>query len=407
MQLRRRVLFALTLTAPTLALASAVAVRAYADVEAASRVTVFRETSAQNAGVSVIHPQTDVSANLGGAQLAAGYDLDIVSGASPRVFGGVDAVTAATKFSDVRQTARASMGWNVADVGLSAGYSYGWESDYLSHTMQVAARGDFLEKNFTLGLAYTRNFDSVCDANNSLAQDRLSRRALTSSDRCFESGQTETTTRSVDINTFEPSLTWTATPRLLLNAGATLQILDGFQSNPYRRVLVGSQGRTPQESVPEKRQRYALFARANYAIPAFRAAFALTGRAYRDSWDLFAATGDLWFHKYIMDGLLLGLHGRYHRQTGAVFYRSAPNYEILGPPGQYWTGDRELAPMGTLTGGFKLSYIRSRRQKPDAWLEELEISMKMEAMFYDLSQGAPNSDRTAALIAQLGLSARF
>lgn len=378
-----------------------------ADVQAGTRITLFREPSSTNAGISVIHPQTDVSADLGGASLAAGYEVDIVSGASPRVFGGVDAVSGATRFSDLRQTARASLGWNVADVGLSGGYSYGWENDYLSHTAQVAARGDFLEKNFALGLAYTRNFDSVCDANNAGAQDRLSRQALSSSTRCFEAGQTETQTRSLDIHTFEPSLTWTATPRLLLQGGATLQILDGFQSNPYRRVLVGTQGRTPQESMPEDRQRYALFARANYAIPSLRGALALTGRAYRDSWDLWAATADAWFHKYIMDGLLIGIHGRYHQQTGAVFYRSAPALETLGAPGKYWTGDRELAPMGTLLGGLKLSYIRSRRQKPDAWLDELEISLKMEGMFYNLSKDAPNADRTQALIAQGGLTARF
>ena len=407
MQLKRQALKAVMLSLPALSVLAMFALRAYADVQAASRVTVFREPSADNAGVSVIHPQTDVSADLGGASLAAGYDLDIVSGASPRVFGGVDAVTAATKFSDVRQTARATVGWNVSDVGLSAGYSYGWESDYLSHTMQVAARGDFLDKNFTLGLSYTRNFDSVCDANNKLAQDRLSRQALTSSKQCFNRGQTETMTRSVDINTFEPSLTWTATPLLLLQAGATLQVLDGFQSNPYRRVLVGSQGRTPQESVPETRQRYAVFARANYAIPGIRSALAVTARAYRDSWDVLAATGDAWFHSYITQGLLLGLHGRYHRQTGAVFYRSAPAYETRGPAGQYWTGDRELAPLGTVMGGLKLSYIRSRRQKPDAWLEELELSAKMEGMFYNLSQDAPNSDRNMALVGQLGASARF
>lgn len=379
----------------------------HADVQGASRLTLFREPASQSEGITVIHPQTDVSATLGGASLAAGYEVDIVSGATPRVFGGVDAVSAATRFSDLRQTVKSSLGWNVSDVGLLAGYSYGWESDYLSHTLQVAARGDFLEKNFTLGLAYTRNFDTVCDANNGLAQGVLALRALGSSARCFEGGQTETVKRDLDIHTLEPSLTWTATPRLLLQLGVSLQLLEGFQSNPYRQVLVGSQGRTPQERVPAQRQRYALFGRAHYALPALRAAVALHGRAYRDSWDLLAATADLWIHKYLMEGLLLGLHGRYHRQTGAVFYRSAADYERLGPAGSYWTGDRELSPFGTLSSGLKLTYIRSRQQRPEAWLDTLEVSMKFEGMFYQLEEGAPNRDRTKALVAQLGVLARF
>ena len=58
------------------------------------------------------------------------------------------------------------------------------------------------------------------------------------------------------------------TPRLVLQGGGTIQILDGFQSNPYRRVLVGSQRRTPQEHEPTYRQRYAVFARGAYALPA-------------------------------------------------------------------------------------------------------------------------------------------
>jgi len=378
-----------------------------ADVEAATRLTVFREPGKKNAGITVLHPQTDVSAQYAGASIAAGYELDSVSGATARVFGGVDAVTSATRFSDLRQAAKASVGWNVADVGLQAGYSYGWESDYVSHTMQVAARGDFLEKNFTLGLSYTRNFDSVCDANNNLAQGALDRKSLTSSDRCFQNNQTETLTRSVDIHTFEPVLSWTATPKLLLQFGATLQLLDGFQSNPYRRVLVGTQGRTPQEHVPQQRQRYALFTRANYAVPAMRGAFSLNGRVYRDSWDVLAATGDAWFTTYLADALLFGVHGRYHKQTGAVFYRSAPDLENLGSAGSYWTGDRELSPLGTITTGIKISYLRTRRQKPDAWLDELEVNMKADGMFYRAEKFSPNDDRKLALIIQAGVMARF
>ena len=61
-------------------------------------------------------------------------------------------------------------------------------------------------------------------------------------------------------------------PLLLLQLGGTLQILDGFQSNPYRAVSLGPEGREPQERLPQHRQRYALFVRAHQAIVPLRAA---------------------------------------------------------------------------------------------------------------------------------------
>ena len=56
-----------------------------AEVEAAQRVTLFQEPSSAsgNAGITVIHPQTDVSATLASTvNLAVGYAVDIVSGAN-------------------------------------------------------------------------------------------------------------------------------------------------------------------------------------------------------------------------------------------------------------------------------------------------------------------------------------
>lgn len=384
--------------------------QARADVEASSRVTFFREPSTRNGGISVVHPQTDVSAGLGAFRIGAGYEVDFVSGATPRLFGpsdGPDAVTGATQFSDQRQAARASLGWATQTVGLTGAYSYGWENDYRSHTVTAAARSDFLERNFTLGLAYTRNFDSVCDNNNATAQGPLDLKTLASSARCFQQGQTEVVTEKLSIDTFEPSLVWTVTPRLLLQGGVTLQILDGFQSNPYRAVLIGSQGRAPQEHLPTLRQRYAGFVRAHYAVPAVRGSIAVMGRVYRDTWDVQAATGEVILQKYLASSILVAARGRYHTQSASSFALTGREYQTKGPPGAYWTGDRELGAMRTVLGGLKLSYLRKRDERPDAFFDEIELSVKAEGLFYRVDPGAPNADRNAALLFQGGLSARF
>jgi hypothetical protein len=378
------------------------------ETSAAQHLTVFREPSSTNDGVTVIHPQTDVDTMLGSAvKLAAGYSVDIVTGATPVIFG-VDAVSSATKFSDTRQQVRGSVTYTRPVADVTVGYSYGWEHDYQSHSVTVATRSDFAEHAFTLGLSFTHNFDRVCDRNNAAAVGNpLERLALVKSDHCFQ-GDPQIVTRHLDIDSLEPSLTWAVTPRLLLQGGGTVQILDGFQSNPYRRVELGSAGRTPQESLPDLRQRFAVFGRAAYAIPALRASLQGMARVYRDTWALQAYSAELDFHEYLTRFLILTALARIHSQVGAVFYRDAEGYRLTGPVGQYWTGDRELSTMqNTLLGG-KVAYLRLPEGDARTFFNEIELSAKFEGLFYQLASAlAPNADRRRAYIGQLALSLRF
>jgi Protein of unknown function (DUF3570) len=381
-----------------------------AEVEAAQRITLFQEPSSTkgNDGVTVIHPQTDVSATLGSTLgLAAGYSVDIVSGASPRVFG-VDAVTAATKFSDTRHQVRGAVTYTRPTADVTLGYSYGWESDYKSSALTVTTRSDVMDHIFTLGFAYTHNFDDVCDQNNQAAAGSpLARLALVSSQDCFK-GTAEIVTRRLNIDSLEPSVTWAATPRLLIQAGGTVQILDGFQANPYRQVELGSAGRTPQESLPNFRQRFALFGRAAYAFPRIRASLQAMLRVYRDTWAVEAATGELVANQYLARFLLLSLRGRMHAQRGASFYQDALGYRLFGPNSQYWTGDRELSPMRNFLVGGKLAYLQIPETQGNSFFNEIEVAVKWEGLFYQLdSLLAPNADRKLALIWQVALSLRF
>jgi Protein of unknown function (DUF3570) len=387
--------------------------RAFANTEAASRVTLFREPSTNNSGVTVVHPQVDASAAVGSTfNLIAGYQVDIVTGATPATFGpssGIDAVTAATKFSDVRQEVKGGFDFSRPSSGLAASYSYGWESDYKSHAISVNTHSDLLDHNFTLGVGYTHNFDRVCDNNNAAAGGEiLLLQPLSNSDHCFQSNQPDVVTHHLSIDTFEPSLTWTATPRLVTQGGSTIQILDGFQSNPYRRVLVGSQHRTPQEHMPNFRQRYAVFFRAAYALPDARASLTGGVRFYRDSWALMATSAEGSYNQYLGQSVLLTLRGRYHQQTGASFYRTSRDYQTKGTAGQYWTGDRELSPMSNYLASLKTAYLRRPGQERSAWFSEIEVSAKIEALFYRLeSPDAPNYDRKVAYIGQGSFALRF
>jgi hypothetical protein len=412
LQLRKRHRFRLAVLA-AFAASTALVPRARATQDAQARLTLFREPSSQNDGIKVIHPQVDVGTTLGpDFRFGVGYEVDIVSGATPAVFGprtgGVDVVTQATKFSDTRHQVTAALSYLRPTSSWSFGYSYGTESDYHSNSVTGSAATDLLDHNFTLGLSYTHNWDSVCDANNDNIGDQLlDLKPLTSSAQCFTSA-TGISTQKLSIDTFQPSLSWTATPKLLLQIGSTIQILDGFQSNPYRSVLVGMQHRTPQEHEPIYRQRYAVYGRAVYALPAVHGSGLIMGRYYQDSWAIQAVTGEAQLNKYFGPFLLVTLRGRYHQQTGASFYRTGREYLELGPGGKYWTGDRELSPMSNYLTGGKVAWIMKPGQERSTWYVEMEVSAKYELLLYHLaSPDAPNADRTYAHIAQGAFAIRF
>ena len=131
-------------------------------------------------------------------------------------------------------------------------------------------------------------------------------------------------------------------------------------------------------------------------------------RLYEDSWALQAVTGDLVVNKYLSSVMLLTLRGHYHLQSGASFYRNADEYRILGPAGQYWTGDRELSPMSNYLVGGRMAFLRRPQQERSSWFAEMEADVKYELLVYHVdSASAPNADRPYAHILQGSFSLRF
>ena len=197
------------------------------------------------------------------------------------------------------------------------------------------------------------------------------------------------------------------TPRLVVQGGTTIQILDGFQSNPYRAVQFGSQRHAPQERHPQFRQRYSAFFRAAYAFPEARASTLGMLRFYEDSWAVRAVTADVMGTKYLGQSILVSIRGHYHLQSGASFYRNSTDLRILGPTGEYWTGDRELSPMGNYLVGGKFAYLRRPGREKSSWFVEMELNAKYELLIYRLSPDCPNADRPFAHIVQGAFSMRF
>jgi hypothetical protein len=355
-------------------------------------------------GLTVIHPQAGVSTGGEHVKVDLGYSADVVSGATATVYS-VDAVSSATTFSDVRHegTVGLSLGNDHSRLGLSS--TVGVERDYTSLAIGGSASTELPGRNTALVLSYAHSFDAVCDKDNAMATP-LERRALTGADACakqrgiFGKDTPGTTVwQDLSIDTAQATLTQNLSPTMNLQLSTFGQLLDGMQSNPYRRVLVGSV--SPQEYIPSVRARAALTVRLNKYLEPLRAAAYVSARGYSDTWGVSAGTLEVAWSQYAGDSLLLRFHGRLHQQSAATFFKDAFFYETESTAGAYFTGDRELSPVRNAVLGASLSILSSADLDDDGNLKKVlgafdrfDVTLKGDA--YLLSE-TPADDINANL----------
>jgi hypothetical protein len=325
--------------------------------ELAPRVTVFLEPSSSSK-LMVVNPSAELSVTpTDWLELHAGYEADIVSGATESLKGGrlspVDIVSSATDFKDTRHQFSAGFGLTRDATKLSATYSRGMESDYRSNAFSVTAGTSFLQKNTELTLAYGRGFDEVCTTAYAASDSPSVKTALDSSEGCFKNGENRAT-RDVALDNFQSGWTQTWTPVFATQLVLYGALQHGFLENPYRAVVIAPAGDDALENHPDNRLRLAAAVRAKYYLRPLKAAFTAGARIYRDTWDILGQTYELEAEKYVLPELRLLVHGRYYRQTEALFWSDdyTGGEPEDGPRGQYWTGDRELSPLQNyLLGG--------------------------------------------------------
>lgn len=396
-----------------LLLAAATAV-ARAEDKVEIKAEYFTEPANKQA-LHVFHP--GVALNVDAHRdfsLNFGYEADVVTGATPRTYGAMDAISSATRFADTRHAFHGGAELRLGPAAVDAGYTYGFENDYRSHAVDVGAKVDLWGKNTTFRLGYSHNFDSVCDVDNKGAAP-TERRSLGSSQGCFK-GTVGLVEEPLAIDSYAASWTQVLTPIIISDLSTTFQVLDGFQSNPYRRVrLFGTV--EAQESEPLLRQRIAVQARLRFAIVRARGALGVLGRFYYDTWGIKAGTAEISWEQWLHPQLLLRVRGRYYQQGRAIFYRDAGetlSYESVGPVGQYFTGDRELSPFRDYLAGVKLAWVRNADEhgKVLRWFEQMDLNFKVDLIDYQpMTPLPPNQPRDVglvnALIAELGLALRW
>ena len=209
----------LTRSAVLLAIASVAFPAAAQVAEVDTAQTVFYEAPTRT-HMFVYSPSADVQASpWPWLDVRGGWEADVVSGASVKVKAGplfgathsADVVTTAS-VRDLRNLGRGEFTVKGDTTALTAGYAYGTEHDYRSHSIHASARTDVFQHNTQLQLSYAHNFDSVCDrVQSSSAVDPTQWAALETSTGCFTSSGGRRA-RPIAIDTYEASWSQSWTP---------------------------------------------------------------------------------------------------------------------------------------------------------------------------------------------------
>jgi len=363
---------------------------AFADDRAEVSTSLFAEKrDGGKGGLTVIHPQADFGIDLGRfVSLDASYSADAVSGATSVIYQA-DAVSSATKFSDTRQEGTVGLGFHGRRSRIDFSATLGTERDYLSHAIGGGASIDLPGRNTTVAVAYSHSFDQVCDKDNGTLTPEETK-ALTGADPCnktdgvFGKDKPGTTIwRDLSIDTAQVTVTQNLTPTMNLQIAGYGQVLEGFQSNPYRRVRIGQN--SPQEHIPNTRDRWSLSARLNRFLPKLHGAVHFDARFYDDTWRVIAGDVELGYSQYIGKSLLLRLHARVYQQSAAKFFKDAFFYQTESTAGEFFTGDRELSPVRNAIIGGKLTLITLGGDKP-VWglFDKLQLNIKADVLLLDV-----------------------
>lgn len=359
---------------------------ARADDRAEVSTSLFSEQRAGGkGGLTVIHPQLDLGTDIGKhVTLDLGYAADAVSGATATTYQ-VDAVSGATEFDDLRHEGRFSLGFRGRRSALTFSTVIGTERDYLTRQFGGTATIDLPGRNTTVALGYSHSFDDVCDKDNADLMP-LERRALVGSDPCDKSGGIigkdragVTKWRDISIDTVQATLTQNLSPTMNMQVALYGQVIEGFQSNPYRRVRVGPN--SPQEHIPDTRARWSVTARINRYLTKLRSAAHFSARFYDDTWRVIGGDVELGYSQYIGTSLLLKVRARAYQQSAAKFFKDAFFYETESTAGEYFTGDRELSPVRSALVGAKLTLITVGEDKP-VWglFDKLQFNVKGDVL---------------------------
>lgn len=318
-------------------------------IRAAIDLSAYSDTNS----VAVYTPgiNASIASPTAGWNIGGNFILDAVSAASPDIVS-----TASPPFEEFRYGGGITAGYKPGLYGAQGSASISSSPDYVSYTGGLRLTADLNDKLITPTIGYSYSYDRIGRGPKNFQHDFNPLKGV------------------LNTHEVEAGVTFVMSPTAILLIGGTAQFERGDQSQPYRYIpmfdpqtvapfvpngaTVDLVNRTrlpvrPLEQLPTERDRFAIGARFNKRLN--NATLRLEQRFYHDSWGLNASSTDMRYMVDLSRHLRVWPHLRAHAQSGVNFYQLAysaqldPNGGIALP--LYRTGDRELAPLVTGTGG--------------------------------------------------------
>ena len=194
------------------------------------------------------------------------------------------------------------------------------ESDYRSIAADIHADAALAQKNTTVGIAGGVSSDRA-DASN--AQSNLGGVGLLCEDDA-KPGVMVGNSSSCPLTVWNAvaSVSQIAGRNAVVGATYDIAYLDGFQSNPYRRVADPASGTLIPERHPFTRLRQAVAGSARIYWPAAQITFIPAYRYYWDDWGMHAHTPEITLVQEVGRHADASLMYRYYSQDAAFFWRA-------------------------------------------------------------------------------------
>ena len=167
----------------------------------------------------------------------------------------------------------------------------------------------------------------------------------------------------------------------MFSAGAAAKVPDGAS---IEYVTAHRLAERPLEQLPLSRRRVAFSAKIAHRLDT--STVRVEERIYDDTWGLKASSTDA---RWIFDlgrRWAVGPHGRFHVQSPVSFWQRA----YVSGPGPGWsipefrTGDRELGPLWTMTGGGTMKWYIGPSADTRAWAVGLQADVMYTSFLDDL-----------------------